>query len=263
MVAVFAGASLWLYGRAIADEEAMASAAMANAAAIDRAERALGLDAVTDLGSSGLSRGVVGDAFAGAYALGYWPFLVLAAVVAWRRSRPAFWRFAVAMATSGLVGVAVMAAYPVAPPRLTGMVDVVAGSPWRPVAHPDGVFNPYGAMPSFHVGWSIVAGAALAAAASGRRARVGAWLQPVVMGVAVVVTANHWALDVVAGGALAVAAWCTAPALLRLVARHRAAAAATSTGARSAAAASGAAATGRGRPGPRPTGRPSPAPSAG
>ena len=60
--------------------------------------------------------------------------------------------------------------------------------------------NVYAAMPSMHVAWSIIAGALLISAFRGRW---WAWtlgvLHPVLMGIAVIVTANHYLLDVVVG----------------------------------------------------------------
>src|SRR4029078_1544301 len=60
--------------------------------------------------------------------------------------------------------------------------------------------NVYAAMPSMHLAWSIIAGALLISAVQGRW---WAWLlgvmPPWLMGIAVIVTANHYLLDVVVG----------------------------------------------------------------
>jgi membrane-associated phospholipid phosphatase len=60
--------------------------------------------------------------------------------------------------------------------------------------------NIYAAMPSMHMAWSIIAGALLISAFKGRW---WAWalgvVHPVLMGIAVIVTANHFLLDVVVG----------------------------------------------------------------
>jgi membrane-associated phospholipid phosphatase len=122
-----------------------------------------------------------------------------------------------AIGSSGLVGIIVMIVFPTAPPRLVGFRDVVESSPWAQIAHPESLMNPYGAMPSFHIAWSLLAAAALYEAIRGWVGKL-VLLQPGLMAVAVVATANHWVLDVVAGAGLAATAWWGfAPGLLRLV----------------------------------------------
>lgn len=84
--------------------------------------------------------------------------------------------------------------------------DQLSASSLGVLAHPSGWFNPYAAMPSFHVCWTVIA-------AFGARQVVGrsAFLVPVTMSVAVVSTGNHWVLDVAAGWASAALAWQVAP----------------------------------------------------
>ena len=184
-----------------------------NARAVLAVEQALGLDVERAAQSSPLGRGVVGSALAVVYAVVYWPFVVAAlALTAWR-DRPSFRLTRNAIAISGALGLVVIAAFPVAPPRLLDGYDdhverlVVLQS----IAHPDGLFNPYAAMPSFHVGWMVVA-------ALGLRGMVGPvwrWTPPAVMAVAVVTTGNHFVLDVIAGVVLAAGAWALASPMQR------------------------------------------------
>ncbi len=65
-----------------------------------------------------------------------------------------------------------------------------------------GVTNPFAAMPSLHVGWSVWAVAALWAMVRRRRRRLALLLYPALMVLAVIVTANHWVFDAVAGAML-------------------------------------------------------------
>jgi membrane-associated phospholipid phosphatase len=58
-------------------------------------------------------------------------------------------------------------------------------------------------VPSLHVGWDLLAGIAIATTARRRWVRGLGVLLPVLMVLAVVVTANHYLLDAVAGAALA------------------------------------------------------------
>lgn len=66
--------------------------------------------------------------------------------------------------------------------------------------------NQYAAMPSLHAGWDLLVGIAVFTAASTTMVRVVGAAMPVLMMLAVVATANHYVLDVVAGVALALAA---------------------------------------------------------
>ena len=93
-----------------------------------------------------------------------------------------------------------------------GMVDtlMVYGPKYYGDSQGSSLFNAYGrlpsmvnvyaAMPSMHVAWSIIAGALLVSAFRGRW---WSWAlgvsHPVLMGMAVIVTANHYLLDVVVG----------------------------------------------------------------
>lgn len=193
-----------------------------NAEVVQQIEQPLQLQRVTSGVQGTLGHGLPAVVAAWVYTFGYWPFLALAIARAAWRHRPVLHRLLLAGACSGLVGVVAMVALPTAPPRPVGHVDVVAESSLGSVAHPDVLLNPYGAMPSFHVAWSLLAALALRRTVARPPLRLLIGLQPVAMGVAVIATGNHWPLDVVAGVALAVAAWCCAPVLVVQIARARA-----------------------------------------
>ncbi len=61
--------------------------------------------------------------------------------------------------------------------------------------------NQIAAMPSLHVGWALIAGWAITASTRSRWRWLG-YAHPIAMTLAVVVTANHWWLDVVGAVAL-------------------------------------------------------------
>jgi membrane-associated phospholipid phosphatase len=113
---------------------------------------------------------------------------------------------------TNVAGLIVFAVCPVAPPRLLpggGFSDSIAvtlGS--GQAAHPPP--DEYAAMPSLHLAWAtwVVLTVWAVTASTGRRrgVRAPAALHPVLTAVAVVATANHYVLDVVAGVALAVLA---------------------------------------------------------
>lgn len=100
--------------------------------------------------------------------------------------------------------------FPTAPPRMLwnyGFVDplqlhhlVDFGG-----AQPDSyTYNPYAAMPSLHVGYALIAGWSVFVAVRHRIVRSIAMVYPLAMAAAVVITGNHWLLDV-AGACVTVA----------------------------------------------------------
>lgn len=187
--------------------DAVEQRALTNAIRLLEIESRLGLDVEAAVQGSWLGSGAVGAALTVAYVVLYWPFLALGVVATLWRRRRSFRLLRNALALSGAVGVLVIAAVPVAPPRLlAGFEDHAAAAPLAALAHPSGWFNPYAAMPSFHVCWTLLAGLALRHAGAGPSA----WLPPTVMVLAVVTTGNHFVLDVVAGAGLAVLAWAAA-----------------------------------------------------
>jgi membrane-associated phospholipid phosphatase len=142
-----------------------------------------------------------------------WYYVLVAASLAAMVNYQAFvwWRrnFVVTLVLA-LIGFAI---YPLAPPRmLPGMVDtlMVYGPRYYGDSEGSSLFNAYGripslvnvyaAMPSMHVAWSIIAGALLIASFRGRWwVRAIGIVHPTLMGVSVLVTANHYLLDVIMG----------------------------------------------------------------
>ena len=100
--------------------------------------------------------------------------------------------------------------YPTAPPRLTGgYIDTVAATSqygWWPSAadqaqNASTVTNQVAAMPSMHVGWALWVSVVLACLARRRWLKILAFGYVATTTAVVVLTANHWLLDAVAGGA--------------------------------------------------------------
>ncbi|MDP9183537.1 MAG: phosphatase PAP2 family protein [Actinomycetota bacterium] len=140
------------------------------------------------------------------YIWGHWPVIITVMVWLATRHRVVFLRLRNAMFVSGGIGLVIFALYPVAPPRLTmlGYIDTVTerSEAYR-VLQPPAFVNPYAAMPSLHVGWDLLVGIAVVTAASGVLLRWIGCLMPLLMGAAVVLTANHYLIDGIAGAALA------------------------------------------------------------
>jgi hypothetical protein len=137
--------------------------------------------------------------------------LVVLVLCYWRA--PAAYRPARnALVLTNMVGLAVFALYPAAPPRLlpgSGFVDLVAQAGFG-TSHGPVPADQYGALPSLHLAWATwvaVTGFAL----TGRRLlRLLLAAHPVVTAIVVMATANHYVVDVVSGTLLGLAAvWAT------------------------------------------------------
>lgn len=206
-LAIFALAYLVYFGvRAIT--EGTSAGATQNALDIIRFEQQLGIAwerAVQDLvvGSQ-----VLRDAANAVYMYGHWPVIIIAGVLLFRHSRRNYYELRNACLLSGLVGLVIFALFPVAPPRLTDLplVDTVTrhAEGYRQIVPPE-LVNQYAAMPSFHAGWNVLVGIAVFRATRNPLLRALAVAGPLAMMAAVVATANHFVVDVVAGIAIVLA----------------------------------------------------------
>lgn len=147
------------------------------------------------------------------YIWGHWP--VVAGTLIWLlwAHREDFVELRNAMFVSGAIGLVIYMSFPVAPPRLfsSEFVDTVTlqSHSYR-VFQPPGFVNAYAAVPSLHFGWNLLVGLAWVRVGRGRGATLAGVAMPIGMAWAVVVTANHWVFDVVAGGAVAMTGWLSA-----------------------------------------------------
>jgi hypothetical protein len=158
------------------------------------------------------------------YIWGHWPVIIPCLIWLYRRHPASYGRLRNACFISGALGLLIFAGYPVAPPRLTpdGFVDTVTrwSHAYR-VLQPPALVNRYAALPSLHAGWNLLLGLAMFHATKRRAVRVFAVVLPVLMAVAVVATANHYVLDVVAGCTLSLLGLALANRLAALGGRHR------------------------------------------
>lgn len=169
-------------------------------------ERRLGIDWEHGLQSIVLDRRWLIDVCNVLYTWLFWPTVFGAMLVLYLADRRRYRVYRNALFVSGAVGLAVFAAFPLAPPRmLAGYVDtIVTFSNQGQLAHPASFTNQYAAMPSFHVGWTVLAGVALMPLVRRRLSRVALVLPGASMAAAVVATANHFVVDGVVGVVIAV-----------------------------------------------------------
>ena len=98
--------------------------------------------------------------------------------------------------------------FPTAPPRTQeGFTDTLAARGINLDHHVIRRFyNPIAAVPSHHVAFAVITGAALADRARGRLGRLASRSYPPLIALVVVATGNHYVADVVAGAALGLVA---------------------------------------------------------
>ena len=154
------------------------------------------------------------------YVWGHWPVIVAVGVWLFLRVPEGYRRIRNAFFISGAIGMVFFVGFPVAPPRLVnglGFADTVTqySHAYRAL-QPPSLVNRFAAFPSLHLGWDLLVGIALVTYASRPAARAFGVAMPLLMAMAVVLTANHWLIDIVGGvvvslAGLAIAAWITRP----------------------------------------------------
>lgn len=183
-----------------------ADEAFANARRIARLEADLGLAWEGDLQDALLGSSELMTFFNWIYIWGHWPVIVTTAILLYRLRPERYLLLRNSIFLSGAIGFLFFALLPVAPPRLVdpALLDTVTlhSDSYRAL-QPPGLTNQYAAFPSLHFGWNLLVGVVVWGTARNTALRVLAVLGPVLMALAVVVTANHYVLDLV-GGAVVV-----------------------------------------------------------
>ena len=152
-----------------------------------------------------LGHGALLTLFNWIYIWGHWPVILTAAIVLYRLRPERYVLLRNAMFLSGAIGFLFFALLPVAPPRLVdpSLVDTVTlhSESYRAL-QPPGLTNQYAAFPSLHFGWNLLVGVAVWGATRNTALRLLSILGPAAMGAAVVLTANHFVLDLAGGAAV-------------------------------------------------------------
>lgn len=128
--------------------------------------------------------------------------------------RPAHYPFArnLIMVTTAIALVAFYL-YPTAPPRMFSIYGFVDPAQLQHLTQNGGAqpgsetYNPYAAMPSLHVAYALIAGWSLFRAQPQRMIRVATFVYPLAMAAAVLISGNHWLLDVAGAGVTVLAAY--------------------------------------------------------
>ncbi|MEV0198578.1 phosphatase PAP2 family protein [Nonomuraea sp. NPDC050691] len=209
----------------------VAAAATAHAHTLQSVERALHLD--IELGAN---RWLTGHPALIMPAVYYYRlyYVVIVGVLVWVYVRHAesYAKVRWTLVVMGLLVLPVFWALPMSPPRLAlpGITDIIAeydilgrGHATRDV---NSGLNLFSAMPSMHVGWSLWCGYAgwLALRGSHPRLALLPWAFPLGMAAVVLVTGNHYVLDIAGSVALVGVSIAVVTAGGRLAGRRRSAA---------------------------------------
>jgi len=134
---------------------------------------------------------------------------VTAAVLVWlyRRVQQAYRTLRNILVLASSLAIVGYALYPTAPPRLAGVgiSDTVSGATSVNLTSnlANSFYNPYAAVPSMHIAFSLLAGLTVARVARSRALRVAGVLYPVFVLFVIVATGNHFFFDALAGAAVA------------------------------------------------------------
>lgn len=146
-------------------------------------------------------------------------YIITPAVLIWlyRSHHKAYGPARTWLATSTLIGLVIFYLVPTTPPRLLnlGYPDVLddvkqygwwgsAGSAPRGLGH---LTNQLAAMPSMHFGWALFCGVMIFRHAARRWVRALGVLYPLLTGIVVLSTGNHYLLDLVGGALVMAAGW--------------------------------------------------------
>ena len=132
----------------------------------------------------------------------------------YRRRDSEYHRLRRACVLAHLVAQPVFLLFPTAPPRaLDGFVDTMSEVSGFDLEHPFLVrlYNPVAAMPSLHVTFAVLTGAAIAQRSESGAVKAAAYAYAPLVAVVVAATGNHYVLDAVAGAALGAAARSLSP----------------------------------------------------
>jgi hypothetical protein len=137
---------------------------------------------------------------------------VTAVLLLWLHQRrpAAFAPIRTTLLVASAIALVVFVLFPTAPPRLAalGITDTVSN---RHIDLNEGLisslYNPFGAVPSLHVGYALIVAAAIVKFGSGRLIRLAALLYPPFVLLVIVATGNHFFFDAAAGAAVAAAAY--------------------------------------------------------
>ncbi|MBI4282071.1 MAG: phosphatase PAP2 family protein [Chloroflexi bacterium] len=146
------------------------------------------------------ARGVV-YFFNWVYTLGFWPLIGATGILLFITAHDAYYKYRTVLLVSLGIAVVVFALYPLAPPRFMGVFGFVDTlrilGPTQHITRSEILsYNMYAAMPSMHFAWALLVSMAWASTPY-LWAKIAAIVYQTLMAAAVVVTGNHYFVDVI------------------------------------------------------------------
>ncbi len=161
------------------------------------------------------------------YIFTFFPIIAVTAVIVFIKDRPRYFYYRNVILLSFVFALTLFAVFPLAPPRLMpehGFVDTIQqfGPTWYGGTDMAAAiyYNVYAAMPSLHFGWTILLGV-LFLRMGPKWLKVAGVIYPTMTFLAITLTGNHYILDAVGGGAVALASFLGYEILLRLMPQTR------------------------------------------
>jgi hypothetical protein len=185
-----------------------AGAAFDNARSLIAVERRLGIFHEAFLQQLILPKDWMVDFFNYIYIYGHLPVIIIVAVWLYTSHRDNYAFFRNAFLISGLIALIGFTAVPLAPPRYMpefGFTDTIIHAKSYYILQSPKIVNQYAAMPSLHFGWDLLVAVAIFVNSRERWLRVAACIMPFFTLSGIVLTANHFFLDAVAGALVACA----------------------------------------------------------
>lgn len=183
-----------------------AGTAFDNATRLIHIEKQLGIFHEAALQQYVLPREWMVDAANYIYIYGHLPVIIAVAFWLFTRHRENYALFRNAFMISGLIALIGFTTVPLAPPRYMpefGFVDTIVHAQSYYVFQNPKIVNQYAAMPSLHFGWDLLVAIAIATCTTKRWVRYAAVVMPIFTLSGIVLTANHYFLDAVAGAMVA------------------------------------------------------------
>ena len=146
------------------------------------------------------ARGVV-IFFNWVYTLGFWPLMGATSIFFFITNRETYYKYRTVLLVSLVIAVVIFIVYPLAPPRMMGELGFVDTlqllGPTQHISRSEYLsYNMYAAMPSMHFAWALLISMAWASTPY-LWARVAAVVYQTLMAAAVVITGNHYFVDVI------------------------------------------------------------------
>ena len=145
-----------------------------------------------------------------AYIVTFWPILLTIGTMLYVINRPRYKYYRNIVLLSFVLALLGFALFPLAPPRMMvdHFVDTIKafGPTFYASREFANFYNPYAAMPSLHFSWTVLFGVIFLRIRNNWVKSFGI-IYPTVTLLAITITANHYIMDAIAGGALIIVAF--------------------------------------------------------